>query len=258
MYFMQELHSRLAAESANPDSYNQISTLVDIAMEFIQPGMELRKASILEMAREVGPLTSWCICAATIGVRITANLDKRPLHVLVQREVQFWWMYGETAETLKPGRRVEAVIRFVGQTEARCILPEVGGLDAVLSANDISTSGPVTPSDYLQAGQSVAARSAGRTHTAKNIREYPERQSKLMHIGLLRIKTIKPEEFCVEVTTASTDLNDDLRWEEKYCRDRNSYFHVLTPEERRASEAEKRRQARSAQAITVARVPLVA
>lgn len=77
----------------------------------------------------------------------------------MQKEAQFWWTYGETAETLKPGRRVEAVIRFVGQSEARCTLPEIGGLDAVLLASDISTSGPVVPSDYLHAGQSVAARS---------------------------------------------------------------------------------------------------
>lgn len=56
---------------------------------------------------------------------------------------------------------------------------------------------------------------------------------------------VKPEEFRVELTTSSADLNDDARWEEKYCQAGNFYFHVLTMEERRAIEAEKRRQARS-------------
>ena len=67
-------------------------------------------------------------------------------------------MVGETPATLKPGKRVEAVVRFVGMNEARCIIPELGNLNADLSALDISTSGPVDPSDFLKVGQTVAAR----------------------------------------------------------------------------------------------------
>ena len=54
---------------------------------------------------------------------------------------------------------------------------------------------------------------------------------------------MRPEDFVVDVTTASTDLNDDRFWEEKYTGG-DRYYHVLTHEERRASEAEKKRQAR--------------
>ena len=54
---------------------------------------------------------------------------------------------------------------------------------------------------------------------------------------------MRPEDFVVDVTTASTDLNDDRFWEERYTSG-DKYYHVLTYEERRASEAEKKRQAR--------------
>lgn len=67
-------------------------------------------------------------------------------------------MVGESQQNLKKGRRVEAVIRYVGQNEVKCSLPEIGGLDAVLSAGDISSKGVVTPSDYLKAGGSITAR----------------------------------------------------------------------------------------------------
>lgn len=46
----QELHDRLAAESDNPAEYNQISSLIDIAMEFIMPNMELRHGNMLDAA----------------------------------------------------------------------------------------------------------------------------------------------------------------------------------------------------------------
>lgn len=67
-------------------------------------------------------------------------------------------MVGETPATLKQGRRVEAVVRYVGNNEARCMIPEMGGLNATISAADISSQGQVTPSDFLKVGQTVAAR----------------------------------------------------------------------------------------------------
>ena len=55
---LQDLHEALADDSEDPEVYNQISTLVDIAMEFIAPNMELRPGNIMEMAVQVRPLTS--------------------------------------------------------------------------------------------------------------------------------------------------------------------------------------------------------
>lgn len=77
-------------------------------------------------------------------------------------------MFGETSASLKPGRRVEAEIRFVGQNEARCSLPEIGGLDAILSSGDISSTGIVNPSDYLKVGQTVPARCAALSNCTRN------------------------------------------------------------------------------------------
>jgi len=79
-------------------------------------------------------------------------------NINMQKENQFWWMVGESSANLKPGRRVEALVRFVGQSEARCVLPELGNLEATLNSMDISSHGQVTPSDHLRVGQSVNAR----------------------------------------------------------------------------------------------------
>lgn len=63
-------------------------------------------------------------------------------------------------------------------------------------------------------------------------------------VNLCRIKQVKPEEFSVELTTTSAHLNDDVRWEELYSQNGNMFYHVLSHEERRNIEAEKRRRAR--------------
>ena len=69
-------------------------------------------------------------------------------------------MVGESSAMLKPGRRVEALVKFVGNSEARCVLPELDNLEAILGSTDISSrvEGPVVPSDHLKVGQVVNAR----------------------------------------------------------------------------------------------------
>lgn len=59
-----------------------------------------------------------------------------------------------------------------------------------------------------------------------------------------RIKAVRPENFSVDITTTSSDLNDEICWEEKYSQNSNRYYHVLTAEERKAIQAEKIRLAR--------------
>ena len=65
---------------------------------------------------------------------------------------------GESEETLREGRRVEAVVRWVGSSMARCSLPEFGNLEAILNDNDISSSGRVNPADRVQVGATLPAR----------------------------------------------------------------------------------------------------
>ena len=50
--------------------------------------------------------------------------------------------------------------------------------------------------------------------------------------------------FSVDISTTSTDLNDEAHWEQKYSQGSNRFYHVLSAEERRAIDAEKRRLAR--------------
>lgn len=49
---LQELNDALQEESGDAAS-NQISTLVDISMEFIAPNMELRPGNLMEVAVRV-------------------------------------------------------------------------------------------------------------------------------------------------------------------------------------------------------------
>jgi hypothetical protein len=73
----------------------------------------------------------------------------------------FWLLSGESRESLREGRRVEALIRWVGNEEARCQLPAFNNLDALLHRNDISSQQPPPePRDRLRVGDTVAARSA--------------------------------------------------------------------------------------------------
>lgn len=48
----------------------------------------------------------------------------------------------------------------------------------------------------------------------------------------------------MDLTTTSSDLNDEERWETEYSMDGNKFYHVLTQDERREIEAAKRRAAR--------------
>ncbi|KAK9807078.1 hypothetical protein WJX73_001549 [Symbiochloris irregularis] len=103
---------------------SKLSTLIDLAMEFVHPYMELRR-------------------------------DPEPL----KAEDEFWACTGETDKTLKEGRLVEARVMWVAPGQAMCQLPEFGGLEAILLSSDISTSAPnVNARDVLQRGATVPAR----------------------------------------------------------------------------------------------------
>ena len=43
----------------------------------------------------------------------------------LQDEQIFWLCSGETKDTLRPGRKVEARIRYVTEEDARCVLPDI-------------------------------------------------------------------------------------------------------------------------------------
>ena len=71
----------------------------------------------------------------------------------------FWLLSGETEQSLKPGRRVQATVMGLSDLAAYCTLPDLHDIEAVILSEDISSSGPVQPSDRLRRGDTVAARS---------------------------------------------------------------------------------------------------
>ena len=65
-------------------------------------------------------------------------------------------MIGETRDTLKPGRPVQATVRYVSESFARVTLDDLGGLEAVLEADCISRSGHVNPMERLHVGNIIS------------------------------------------------------------------------------------------------------
>jgi hypothetical protein len=81
-----------------------------------------------------------------------------------QEEEVFWMLSGETEATLKPGRKVEAKVRFVTEEEARCVLNDLSNLEAVIPKDCISSEGIVNPRDRLESNKTYTARHALAIH----------------------------------------------------------------------------------------------
>jgi hypothetical protein len=107
---------------------SRLATLIDAAFEFAAPFGELRA--------EPGPLT----------------------------EEELFWLSlgGETRESLRPGRRVEARVRYVGRDLVRCVLPDLGGVEAVIRAGEVSSAAVRTVEADAAAAADAAAEAAAR------------------------------------------------------------------------------------------------
>ena len=66
-------------------------------------------------------------------------------------------MTGETSRTLKPGRPVQATVRYVCEAFARVTLDDLGGLEAILEANAISRTSIVNPVERVHVGNVIPA-----------------------------------------------------------------------------------------------------
>ena len=128
-------------------------------------------------------------------------------------------MVGESPQALKSGRRVEAVVRFVGQNEAYCRLPELGNMDATLSSADISSQGVIMPSDRLKVGQNLPARyplvsqvlfqEYDKSHRESCMAEFPQPQDLcLFQHNVLQVL----QKFGVFVRTCVAILAQRFKW----------------------------------------------
>ncbi|KAL4442498.1 hypothetical protein ABPG77_005082 [Micractinium sp. CCAP 211/92] len=164
---------------------SKLATLIDIQLEFVAPYGELRG--------EMQP--------------------PKPEDV-------FFLCTGETPDTLKLGRKVSARVRFVGENEARCLLPDIGNLEAVLERHEVSaTRGPdINLRDFLQ------------PHTTFDA----------------RIIQLDPAEWVVKLSSRSDVLGDELKWEHMYLaynKDTGDKDYVIpSVDELKAAAQEQRRR----------------
>ncbi|PSC69358.1 transcription elongation factor SPT6 [Micractinium conductrix] len=167
-HLQQELASKAAADGGAADPLDaprsRLATLVDIQMEFAGPFGELRK----------------------------------PLEPLKPEEV-FWLCSGETQETLKQGRRVEARIRNIGDNEIRCVLPDLNGIEATVDKSEVSVS----------LNREMAPRQGEWSLREANL---PLEQNGTLQA---RVLEIFPDQFIVRLSSRSDRMPDDM-WEAKY------------------------------------------
>ena len=126
-YLLQKLDQQLREEAQEEDKEytGSLTVLIDITFELLRPYKDLRKTNLRDLS-----LTE-----------------------------AFWLLSGETEDTLKPGRRVQATIQGLSAMAAFCTLPDIRDMEAVISSTDISSSGEVRPDSRLRRGDTVPARS---------------------------------------------------------------------------------------------------
>lgn len=124
---LQDLSQRLQQDESES---NRLSTLIDISFELISPYFDLRPEY---------------------------RGDIRLSEI-------FWLLCGEGEATLKAGRRLQATITGISGEAAYCTLPDINDMEAVILADDISSSGHVRPADRLRRGDTVPARYADCAH----------------------------------------------------------------------------------------------
>ncbi|KAL0039173.1 hypothetical protein WJX77_010168 [Trebouxia sp. C0004] len=179
------------------DQTDRLSTLIDISFELVLPYSDLRPEN-------PGQLTI---------------------------SDTFWLLTGETPSTLKLGRRVQATIMGLSGQAAYCSLPDLNDMEAVILADDISSSGPVRPGDRLRRGDTVPAR-------IKQIYDLIAEADKDGHPVLSNIY----------LTTTSTAMASDRPWEKEYCTD--DHYRAPSDEERAKLQAERNRNQRKQQFVS--------
>ena len=148
--------------------------------------------------------------------------DRRPPFSKPDELEVFYILLNEKAETMKPGKLVEAVVQSVDEHELQCsLIPSQ--LKGTIKREQFSGSEDVQQIDLksrVRRGDILSARLVG----------------------------IEYKNFLVELSCRSVDLKNDERWEQEYCTD--PYYRIKTAAEReqellsRTSRQEKRFAAR--------------
>lgn len=173
----------------------RISTLIDIQFEFMAPYGDFRAPKVVQSDK---PL--W---------------EKNPS--------LFYWAAGESSSTLKPGRKVEARIRFGKEDLVRVVIPELNNIEGLIH--------PANVSSKAQGGKTL------------DCKDYFKQGDTVMAV----ITHIDPEKRVVELGTSSTLLNDELKWERRYLHeDLDKDYFLPTERELIQEKMEGRRRANKA------------
>ncbi|KAL3162429.1 hypothetical protein ABBQ32_010098 [Trebouxia sp. C0010 RCD-2024] len=203
-----------------------------LSLDLVQMNQQLREEAEQEDRDYIGSLT------LLIDIRFELLAPFKDLRRVNLRDLSiteaFWLLSGETEDTLKPGRRVQATIQGLSAMAAFCTLPDVRDMEAVISSSDISSSGEVRPDSRLRRGDTIPAR------IKRVIGRRDDRQSDQddQAGGTSRIYLV----------TTSTAMADEQTWEDEYCTDR--YYEAPTEEDRAKLQAERNRSQRKQQFVS--------
>lgn len=199
-----EINQRLREQAQQEDREyaGSLTVLIDISFELLAPFKDLRRVNLRDLS-------------------ITEA---------------FWLLSGETEDTLKPGRRVQATVQGLSAMAAFCTLPDVRDMEAVISSSDISSSGEVRPDSRLRRGDTIPAR-IKRVIGRRDDRS-DRNDEELQAGGTSRIYLV----------TTSTAMADERTWELEYCTDK--WYQIPTEEDRAKLQAERSRSQRKQQFVS--------
>jgi transcription elongation factor SPT6 len=136
--------------------------------------------------------------------------DMRPPFKDLSNEEIFWMLSGEDKHSVKIGRKVEAKIRFASEEAAMGNIPELNNAEAVIEAASVSSKQHVANCrDYFRPGDTVVG----------------------------AIIAIDMDNALVYLSTASTQLNSDLEYENQYLAQMEEYYIVPDKETLQQEEA---------------------
>lgn len=137
--------------------------------------------------------------------------DRRPPFAKHNELEIFYLLANEKAETMKPGKLVEAVVQNVEDYEIQCQLVQS------------RLKGSIKKDQYSSEENSDAVDLKTRVRRGSILRA--------------RLLGIEYKDFFVELSCRSLDLQNDERWEREYCTD--AFYHVKTEEEKEQERLSK-------------------
>ncbi len=139
--------------------------------------------------------------------------EMRPQYRDLSTEEIFWLVAGEDQTTVKIGRKVEARVRYASDDAAMCNIPELNNTEAIIEAASVSSKQHVHDCrDYFKPGDTI--------------------------VGV--IISIDTDNSVIYLSTASTQLNSDIEFENQYLAQEEE--HYMIPDKETLQEEEARRR----------------